>query len=308
MKTLQKTYTGKYAPNHLEFDYWIDLTADAKGSVIKTYSGMGWTEISGNSGGSDGSGMSSTTSKLLISILRNGVYDSDMSSAINDLEKQLSVQSNRTLISISALYSGGEVPVGTAVDNLKDLIVTAHYSDGTKEDITNYTIFGEIAKGDNTVTVEYQGKTATFVVVGISVELIDVALGATVSFESSNGLSISNRADRATALPIGQYLTKGKTYNFSLGEFSDGYYYYGIQIMVASTKGLVFEVDDVEGIQHFSEVSSRELDSGWLTNDYQYTAEQDNRILCVNFKNNASSNLSETDRINLVNNFKIEEV
>jgi len=91
MKTLQKTYTGKYASNHLEFDYWIDLTADAKGSVIKTYSGMGWTEISGSSGGSDGSGMSSTTSRLLISILRNGVYDSDMSSAINDLEKQLSV-------------------------------------------------------------------------------------------------------------------------------------------------------------------------------------------------------------------------
>ena len=50
MKTLQKTYTGKYAPNHLEFDYWIDLTADAKGSVIKTYNGTGWVEINGNSG------------------------------------------------------------------------------------------------------------------------------------------------------------------------------------------------------------------------------------------------------------------
>ena len=50
MKTLQKTYTGKYAPNHLEFDYWIDLTADAKGSVIKTYNGTGWVEISGGSG------------------------------------------------------------------------------------------------------------------------------------------------------------------------------------------------------------------------------------------------------------------
>lgn len=307
MKTLQKTYTGKYAPNHLEFDYWIDLTADAKGSVIKTYSGMGWTEISGNSGGSGGSGMSSNTSRLLISILRNGVYDSDMSSAINDLEKQLSVQSNRTLISISALYSGGEVPVGTAVDNLKDLVVTAHYSDGTKEDITNYTILGEIVKGDNTITVEYQGKTATFVVVGISVELTDVALGASVSFESSNGMTISNRTDRATALPVGQYLTKGKTYNFSLGEFSDDYSY-GIQIMVVSSKGLVFEIDDIEGIQYFPEVSSRELDSGWLTADYQYPATKDNRILCINFKKNAGGNFSETDRINLINNFKIEEV
>lgn len=51
MKTLQKTYTGKYAPNHLEFDYWIDLTADTKGSVIKTYNGTGWVEISGDSEG-----------------------------------------------------------------------------------------------------------------------------------------------------------------------------------------------------------------------------------------------------------------
>lgn len=307
MKTLQKTYTGKYAPNHLEFDYWIDLTADAKGSVIKTYNGMGWTEISGNSDGSDGSGMSSAASKLLISILRNGVYDSDMSSAINDLEKQLSVQSSRTLISISVLYSGGAVPVGTAVGNLKDLIVTAHYSDGTKEDITNYTMLGEIAKGDNTITVEYQGKTATFVVVGISVGLTDVALNATVSFDVSGGMTISNRLDRATALPIGQYLTKGNTYNFSLGEFSDDYSY-GIQIMAASSEGLIFEVDDVEGVQYFSEVSGRELDSGWLTADYQYTATKDNRILCVNFKKNASGNLAEADRVNLVNNFKIEEV
>jgi len=81
--------------------------------------------------------------------------------------------------------------------------VTAHYSDGTKEDITNYTILGEIVKGDNTITVEYQGKTATFVVVGISVELTGIALGASVSFESSNGMTISNRTDRATALPVG---------------------------------------------------------------------------------------------------------
>lgn len=102
-------------------------------------------------------------------------------------------------------------------------------------------------------------------------------------------------------------MTKGKTYNFSLGEFSDDYSY-GIQIMVVSSKGLVFEIDDVEGIQYFSEVSSRELDSGWLTADYQYTATKDNRILCINFKKNAGGNFAETDRINLINNFKIEEV
>jgi len=78
--------------------------------------------------------------------------------------------------------------------------------------------------------------------------------------------------------------------------------------MVVSSKGLVFEIDDIEGIQYFPEVSSRELDSGWLTADYQYPATKDNRILCINFKKNAGGNFSETDRINLINNFKIEEV
>lgn len=27
------------APNHLEFDYWVDLTSDPKGNVIKYYAG-----------------------------------------------------------------------------------------------------------------------------------------------------------------------------------------------------------------------------------------------------------------------------
>lgn len=53
MKTLQKTYTGKFAPNPLEFDYWIDLSANSKGSVIKTFNGIGWTEINNNAAAGD---------------------------------------------------------------------------------------------------------------------------------------------------------------------------------------------------------------------------------------------------------------
>lgn len=37
MKVLGRSYTGKYAPNHIEFDYWVDLTSDPHGSVVKTY-------------------------------------------------------------------------------------------------------------------------------------------------------------------------------------------------------------------------------------------------------------------------------
>lgn len=73
-----------------------------------------------------------------------------------------------TLTSISATYSGGDVAVGTAVTALTGIVVTAHYSDGTSETVTDYTLSGTIAEGSSTVTVTYQSKTATFTVTGVA--------------------------------------------------------------------------------------------------------------------------------------------
>lgn len=73
-----------------------------------------------------------------------------------------------TLSSISVTYSGGDVPAGTAVSALTGVVVTAHYSDGTSEAVTGYTLSGTIAEGENTVTVSYEGKTATFTVTGVA--------------------------------------------------------------------------------------------------------------------------------------------
>jgi hypothetical protein len=72
------------------------------------------------------------------------------------------------LTSISATYSGGNVPVGTAVTALTGIVVTAHYSDGSQRNVTGYTLSGTIAEGSNTVTVTYQGKNTTFVVNGVN--------------------------------------------------------------------------------------------------------------------------------------------
>ena len=71
-----------------------------------------------------------------------------------------------TLSSISATYTGGNVAVGTAVNNLTGITVTAHYSDGTTAPVTGYTLSGTIAEGINTITVSYGGKTTTFTVTG----------------------------------------------------------------------------------------------------------------------------------------------
>jgi hypothetical protein len=72
----------------------------------------------------------------------------------------------KTLTSISAVYSGGSVTAGTAVSELTGIVVTAHYSDGTSETVTGYTLSGTIAEGSNTITVSYEGKTTTFTVTG----------------------------------------------------------------------------------------------------------------------------------------------
>lgn len=71
-----------------------------------------------------------------------------------------------TLTSISAVYSGGDVPVGTTVSALTDVVVTAYYSDGTSATVTGYILSGMITEGSNTITVSYGGMTTTFVVTG----------------------------------------------------------------------------------------------------------------------------------------------
>lgn len=72
-----------------------------------------------------------------------------------------------TLTRITAVYSGGDVPVGTAVADLTGIVVTAYYSNGTTAVKTDYTLSGRIAEGENTITVSYGGKSTTFVVIGV---------------------------------------------------------------------------------------------------------------------------------------------
>lgn len=98
-----------------------------------------------------------------------------------------------TLTSISATYSGGDVAVGTAVTALTGIVVTAHYSDGTSEAVTGYSLSGTIAEGSNTVTVTYGGKTTTFAVTGVAES------GGGDSGEDMEGYETVNILDVVTA-------------------------------------------------------------------------------------------------------------
>lgn len=73
-----------------------------------------------------------------------------------------------TITGITATYTGGDVAVGTAVDDLTGITVTATYSDGSTDDVTGYTLSGEIDEGENTITVTYEGFTTTFTVRGVA--------------------------------------------------------------------------------------------------------------------------------------------
>lgn len=71
-----------------------------------------------------------------------------------------------TLTSIEATYSGGNVAIGTDINSLTGIVVTAKYSDGTSTNVTSYTLSGTIAEGNNTITISYGGLTTTITVIG----------------------------------------------------------------------------------------------------------------------------------------------
>lgn len=109
---------------------------------------------------------------------------------------------------------------------------------------------------------------------------------------------------RAMLVPV-RYLTKGKSYKFSLGSAASDYYY-GVNILLASEAGLKF--DYVEGSNKvYGGIDSIEEDSGWTKSDIEYAIRKENRVLCVGFRNNASTALTEDDYEILQNNFVLLE-
>ena len=104
-------------------------------------------------------------------------FSEDPASAYNAFKTAFGVDSKseteKTLSSISATYNGGDIATGTSLTDLTGIIVTAHYSDGSTENVTGYTLSGEILEGENTITVSYSGLTTTFEVTGVASEDTD---------------------------------------------------------------------------------------------------------------------------------------
>lgn len=129
------------------------------------------------------SGLSDTEKSILLTLFRGAVYQDELVSETAEAYRLLQNlwggeaepdepvvpdEPEVTLSSISAVYSGGDVAVGTAPADLTGIVVTAHYSDGTSETVTGYTLSGTIGEGSNTITVSYGGMAATFTVTGVA--------------------------------------------------------------------------------------------------------------------------------------------
>lgn len=159
--------------------------------------------------GGSGVGLADTEKTLILSLFRNAAYTADMSATFAQLEALWSGsgggeeepdeptvpdESEVTLTSISATYSGGSVTAGTAVTALTGIVVVASYSDGTSKAVTDYTLSGTIAEGSNTITVSYGCMTTTFTVTGVA---------ETVTYTITNDLTNVTNSNSATAVESG---------------------------------------------------------------------------------------------------------
>lgn len=168
------------------------------------------------------------------------------------IEDSGETEPEKTLTSISAAYSGGNVAVGTSLDALTGIIVTATYSDGSTATVTGYTLSGSIAEGANTITVSYGGATATFTVTGVSESGGDEPVagvlyslpsatefdGATVSIDT--GVNLTAQDIDFTIAYTEKHETDGLTSGHVWGNQVDSYGYSVYQVAARAYRAFAY--------------------------------------------------------------------
>jgi hypothetical protein len=91
-----------------------------------------------------------------------------------------------------------------------DLVVTAHYSDGTSSQIYGYLLSGTLTEGTSTVTVTYGGKTTTF---SVTVSPAYLTPGRTYTLNSPESWQMGKAFSYL-------YENRGKTYNQLVGTYT----------------------------------------------------------------------------------------
>ena len=121
-------------------------------------------------------------------LARNAYEDDD---ALADYTVFHAWATSINLVSISAVFEQGEnvVYASDSLDSLKQyLTVTASYDNGTTAEINGYTLSGTLEEGTSTITVTYQGETATFNVT-VTNDILYQLLNTTFTGDSSERVS-----------------------------------------------------------------------------------------------------------------------
>lgn len=206
-----------------------------------------------------------------------------------------------TLSSISATYNGGNVAIGTSVNDLTGITVTAYYSDGSTANVTGYALSGTITEGSNTITVSYGGKITTFTVTGVlDATAYGIIRGSAITMYTGIGYGTvsQNATSRMTSLST-QNTPKLKYENGGTltGETSD---YAPIMLPKDATTITITCDGCIPSITLWTtdgEVWTRTVDTGWMqSNGGTYTLPSDGEYThyAVNFKPNSGSIFNST--------------
>lgn len=164
--------------------------------------------------GPAGDGITEDVKQALLQLARKVAYIDDQGQTYyQDLYDALYGTTPAELVSISAAYTQtGTVYDTDSLDSLKaDLIVTAAYSDSSTAVIpaANYTLTGSLTVGTSTITVSYQGETATFQVTVTASEITLISISAAFN----QGSAVIYESDSLDTLK--QYLTVTAAYSDS---------------------------------------------------------------------------------------------
>ena len=110
-----------------------------------------------------GSGLTTEAKQALLALLQKVAYTVTDGQDLYDA-LDLALNPPAELRSITVAYTqSAPVYENSSLDDLKvDLVVTAHFSNGTTQTVTAYSLSGTLEVGTSTITVTYSDKTATF--------------------------------------------------------------------------------------------------------------------------------------------------
>ena len=207
-------WVGSEAPTDSSYTVWVDPAGSS-------------SDVGNPSGGNADQGTGWTAEQInhLDQLFDYIPWTASGAGAIADnLIASLRGEAVKTLVSISATYSGGEVEEGTALTALTGIVVTATYDDGSTATVYGYTLSGTIAEGENTITVSYGGKTATFTVTGTASSGGEEAPDTTT-------YTITNNLTNVTTSNTASTVEQGGSYSATLSA-ADGYTLDGANVTV----------------------------------------------------------------------------